>query len=171
MPFDTKERIAQTVLELIRQQPVSKITVQQIMEKTNMKRQSFYYHFNDIYDVLDWSVTRYFCERFSFREDQPFEEWCEESLGYLSKNQFYARRVSSALGQERICKLFSPVVQPQVDRLFFSESEPDEEEIIARDLITRMVTNAFYGAVTNRAKIRVDEYMRNVRSLMRVLCN
>ena len=63
MPFDTKERIAQTVLEMIRQQPVSKITVQRIMEKTNMKRQSFYYHFKDIYDVLDWSVTRYFCER------------------------------------------------------------------------------------------------------------
>ena len=69
MPFDTKERIAQTVLEMIRQQPVSKITVQRIMEKTNMKRQSFYYHFKDIYDVLDWSVTRYFCERFAFREE------------------------------------------------------------------------------------------------------
>ena len=61
MSFDTKERIAVTVLSMIRQQPISKITVQQIMARTNMKRQSFYYHFKDIYDVLDWSVRRYFC--------------------------------------------------------------------------------------------------------------
>ena len=168
MPFDTKERIAQTVLELIRQQPVSKITVQQIMEKTNMKRQSFYYHFKDIYDVLDWSVTRYFCERFSFRPEQSFEEWCEETLSYLSKHQSYARRVGLALGQERICRLFSPVVQPQVDRLFFSESEPDEEDRIAQSLITHTVTNAFYDAVVNRSRIRVDVYMRYVRALLRV---
>ena len=168
MPFDTKERIAQTVLELIRQQPVSKITVQRIMEKTNMKRQSFYYHFKDIYDVLDWSVKRYFCERFSFRPEQTFEEWCEQTLSYLSEHQSYARRVGLALGQERVCNLFSPVVQPQVDRLFFSHSPMDEEALIARNLITRTITNAFYTAVTNHSRIRVDVYMRHVRALLRV---
>ena len=168
MPFDTKERIAQTVLELIRQQPVSKITVQRIMEESNMKRQSFYYHFKDIYDVLDWSVTRYFCEPFSFRAEQPFEDWCEQTLSYLSKNQSYARRIALALGQERICKLFFPVVEPQVDRLFFSDTEPDEDALLARSLITRTITDGFFNAVTNRSRIRVDVYMRYVRALMRV---
>ena len=168
MPFDTKERIAQTVLELIRQQPVSKVTVQSIMEKSNMKRQSFYYHFKDIYDVLDWSVTRYFCEPFSFREEQPFEEWCEQALTYLSRHQSYARRIALALGKDRICSLFIPVVLPQVDRLFFSEAEPDEEDLIARGLIARVLTYAFHDAVVNRSRIRVDEYMRYVRALLRV---
>ena len=170
MPFDTKERIAQTVLEMIRQQPVSKITVQRIMEKTNMKRQSFYYHFKDIYDVLDWSVTRYFCERFAFREDESFEEWCETTLTYLSEHQSYARRIGLALGQERICKLFNPVVEPQIDRLFLSDSELDEESALARALITRTVTRSFYSSVTNHTRIQVDVYMRYVRALLHVLC-
>ena len=170
MPFDTKERIAQTVLEMIRQQPVSKITVQRIMEKTNMKRQSFYYHFKDIYDVLDWSVTRYFCERFAFREDESFEEWCEKTLTYLSEHQSYARRIGLALGQERICKLFNPVVEPQIDRLFLSDSELDEESALARALITRTVTRSFYSSVTNHTRIQVDVYMRYVRALLHVLC-
>ncbi len=170
MPFDTKERIALTVLDLIRQQPVSKVTVQKIMEKTNMKRQSFYYHFKDIYDVLDWSVTRYFCEPFAFREDQSFEEWCEQTLTYLSNHQAYARRIGLALGQERICKLFVPVVQPQVDRLFFSETAPEDETQLARALITRTVTNAFFNSVTNHSRIQVEVYMRYVRALIHVLC-
>ena len=170
MPFDTKERIAQTVLEMIRQQPVSKITVQSIMEKTNMKRQSFYYHFKDIYDVLDWSVTRYFCERFAFREDESFEEWCEKTLTYLSEHQSYARRIGLALGQERICKLFNPVVEPQIDRLFLSDSELDEEAALARAMITRTVTRSFYSSVTNHTRIQVDVYMRYIRALLHVLC-
>ena len=169
MPFDTKERIAQTVLELIRQQPVSKVTVQSLMEQSNMKRQSFYYPFKDIYDVLDWSVTRYFCEPFSFKEDEPFEEWCEQTLSYLSKHQSYARRIALALGKDRICRLFVPVMQPQVDRLFFSDGEPDEEDLLARGLITRVLTYAFHDAVVNRSRIKVDSYMRYVRALLHVL--
>ena len=108
MSFDTKERIAVTVLSMIRQQPISKITVQQIMARTNMKRQSFYYHFKDIYDVLDWSVRRYFCVPFSYRPEQTFDAWCEQTLTYLSDNQNYSRKVALALGEERICNLFSP---------------------------------------------------------------
>ena len=171
MSFDTKERIAITVLSMIRQQPVGKITIQQIMARTNMKRQSFYYHFKDIYDVLDWSVRRYFCVPFSYRPDQTFDDWCEQTLIYLSDHQSYARKVAMALGEERIRTLFSPVIQPQVDRLLFQTAEPvlSEEQQIARDIVTRVIMSSFFEIVTDHQKIRVDEHMRNVHALLHVL--
>ena len=52
MCCNTKEKIALAVKELMRQKSIRKITVQDIMEETGMKRQSFYYHFQDIPALL-----------------------------------------------------------------------------------------------------------------------
>lgn len=48
----TKRKIAECVKLLMRRKEISKITIQDIMNETHMSRQSFYYHFKDIYDVL-----------------------------------------------------------------------------------------------------------------------
>ena len=46
--------IIQTVfLELLRQKPVSKITVREICEKAEINRSTFYKHYQDCYDLLD----------------------------------------------------------------------------------------------------------------------
>ena len=68
---DTKRKIAAAVIDMMRTRPVSKITVQQIMEQTQMKRQSFYYHYQDIYDVLEWIVTTDVCGPLQYDETQP----------------------------------------------------------------------------------------------------
>ena len=52
MCCDTKQKIAQALRQLMLERPLKKITVQDLMERTQMKRQTFYYHFQDIYDVL-----------------------------------------------------------------------------------------------------------------------
>ena len=48
MCCNTKLKIARALRELMCQRPLSKITVQDLMESAQMKRQSFYYHFQDI---------------------------------------------------------------------------------------------------------------------------
>ena len=52
MCSDTKGRSAEAVEEMMLVKPVSKITIGSIMEQTQMKRQTFYYHYQDIYSVL-----------------------------------------------------------------------------------------------------------------------
>ena len=54
MCSNTKQKIARALKQLMSERPLSKITVQDLMESAQMKRQSFYYHFQDIYDVLGW---------------------------------------------------------------------------------------------------------------------
>ena len=49
---DTKEKIAEAVEQMMLTKPVSKITVQSVMEQAQMKRQTFYYHYQDIYSCL-----------------------------------------------------------------------------------------------------------------------
>ena len=54
MCCNTKQKIADAMRRQIMEKSFEKITVQNLMDATNMKRQSFYYHFQDTRDVLMW---------------------------------------------------------------------------------------------------------------------
>ena len=56
MPSGTKDRIAETLFQLLQKKPLDKITVKELVEECEVTRQTFYYHFQDILDVLEWSV-------------------------------------------------------------------------------------------------------------------
>lgn len=58
MPIDMKLVIAGKFKELARQGNVDKITVTSLIEECHISRQTFYYHFQDISDVMEWSVRR-----------------------------------------------------------------------------------------------------------------
>lgn len=54
MPVDMKAKIAQTLYELLKHKSLDKITVKELVDACNISRQSFYYHFQDIMDVVEW---------------------------------------------------------------------------------------------------------------------
>lgn len=50
----TKKKMADALKELIRTESFEKITVSDITDKCCVHRQTFYYHFQDRYELLDW---------------------------------------------------------------------------------------------------------------------
>ena len=56
MPMDTKAMIADAFIQLAHQKRIEKITVKDIVEHCNISRQAFYYHFQDIFDVIEWII-------------------------------------------------------------------------------------------------------------------
>ena len=54
----TKEAIARAFTELLETRPIEKITIKDITDSCGINRQTFYYHFSDIYDLMEWSLNR-----------------------------------------------------------------------------------------------------------------
>ena len=50
----TKKAIAYTFKDLLKEKPFNKITVNDIAKKCDINRQTFYYHFKDIKDLVEW---------------------------------------------------------------------------------------------------------------------
>lgn len=50
----TKRLIAQALEELLSTKTLDKITVKEIVEKSGVNRQTFYYNFEDIYALVEW---------------------------------------------------------------------------------------------------------------------
>ena len=54
MSQTTKRALAASLKKLLAQKPLSKITIADITEDCGINRMTFYYHFQDIYDLIDW---------------------------------------------------------------------------------------------------------------------
>ena len=51
----TKRALEQSLKNLLLKKPLTKITVGDIAEDCGINRMTFYYHFKDIYDLVEWS--------------------------------------------------------------------------------------------------------------------
>lgn len=58
MPIDMKAVISGTFLSMVEQKGIDKITVKALIDACNISRQTFYYHFQDIMEVIEWSLER-----------------------------------------------------------------------------------------------------------------
>ncbi len=54
----TRRSLDAAVRELLKQKPLDQIRVRELMELCGLRRQSFYYHFKDVYELFEWSVGR-----------------------------------------------------------------------------------------------------------------
>lgn len=51
-----KNKIAETLVSLSQKKPINKITVKELSEECGVSRQTFYYYYQDIVDVLEWHI-------------------------------------------------------------------------------------------------------------------
>lgn len=79
----TKRALEESLKHLLLQKPLNKITINDITEDCGVNRMTFYYHFQDIYDLVEWS-----CEEDAKRAlagKKTYQTWQE---GFL--NIFHA---------------------------------------------------------------------------------
>ena len=71
----TKLAIAFAFKELLLEKPLYKITVNDITEKCEMNRQTFYYQFHDILELTEWRCGEY--EERALKENRTNQTWQE----------------------------------------------------------------------------------------------
>lgn len=90
----TKEALGAALKQTMALKPIDKITVKDLVEICGVNRQTFYYHFDDVYDLLEWV----------FEEDANrvlpqkvvYGNWQEDVMSffrYLSENSTFALNV------------------------------------------------------------------------------
>ena len=75
----TKRAIAASLKELLLERPLNKITVNDIAERCDINRQTFYYHFQDIADLIEW-ICMTDADKV-LKDNKTYDTWQE---GFLS---------------------------------------------------------------------------------------
>lgn len=89
----TKNVLAESLIELTETKNIEKITIQDIVENCGTGRQTFYNHFTDKFDLINWVYKKNADDIFKiFTSDNSLHESIAKMcLLFLSKKKFFLR--------------------------------------------------------------------------------
>ena len=99
----TKKALEASLKNLLLQKPLPKITIQDITDDCGISRMTFYYHFKDIYDLVEWS-----CEEDAQKalgENRHYDSWEEGLLDIFKavrENKPFILNVYHSVSREQI---------------------------------------------------------------------
>lgn len=103
MPHLMKRTIAEALKTKMNAKPLDKITVKELAEDCQINRQTFYYHFQDVYDLLGWI---YKTEAIgSIQNARSYETWQQGLLiilEYVAENKLLCINTYRSLGREHL---------------------------------------------------------------------
>ena len=92
--LSTKEILAESIIELLHTQPISKITVKSITSNCSLTTTTFYNHFKDKYELLEWIFIHKIGTYIStFSETYDWYCATEDSLVYIYENKAFFRNI------------------------------------------------------------------------------
>ena len=125
-PGITKRYLAQAIKTLMADRPLSKISVGDIVEYCGLNRNSFYYHFRDKYDLVNWIFYTEIVTKLREQQGELTSGWAliEKICEYLyDEKDFYVSALSET-GQDSFPAYFSQVMRTMV----LAHAEEMEEE-------------------------------------------
>lgn len=99
----TKHALAAALKELMLEKPLDKITIQELTSRCGMRRQNFYYHFEDVYDLLRWLFQE---EAVSLLQQHEgallWQDGLLQLFEYLEENRTFCLCALRSVGREHI---------------------------------------------------------------------
>ena len=107
-PSETKLQMAEALKRLIKDRPFAKITVQDIVAECNINRNTFYYHFENNYDLLSFAYeqeVQNIVESFH-KANASLPQVMDFVLDYIDKNIPLCQCAYESLGEQQLKIIF-----------------------------------------------------------------
>jgi len=173
----TKRMIADSLKELSREKSFDKISVGEIAKHCNVNRQTFYYHFEDKYDLLKWIYYEdYYYPSLS---DLSFDNWdkcAEKLLALVKEDKAFSVNTIKHAGEEMIRVFLTDTEKIFQGLLDYFRSQADWGErllrVVSEDeqkFIARFFAYGVCGIITSWVTDGMKEEPGDVARHMRVL--
>ena len=107
----TKKALAESLKNLLLQKPLNKITISDITDDCAINRMTFYYHFKDIYDLVEWTCAEEAAQ--AMEGKKTYDTWQEGFLNIFSAvqaNKPLIMNVYRCVSRERIEQYLNPLI-------------------------------------------------------------
>ena len=149
----TKRALEQSLKNLLLKKPLTKITVGDITDDCGINRMTFYYHFKDIYDLVEWSCLE--DAKRALDEKKTYDTWQRGLLQIfkaVQENKPFILNVYRCVHREQVEKY----LQPLVDQLPLNVINEEAAGITVRDedkqFIAQVYSYMFIGLMLDWIK-------------------
>ena len=149
----TKRALEQSLKNLLLKKPLTKITINDIAEDCGINRMTFYYHFKDIYDLVEWSCTE--DARKALEENKTYDTWQQGFLQIFEavrENKPFIMNVYRCVHREQV----EAYLKPLVDNLLMGVICEESVGMTVRDedkaFIARIYSYIFIGVMLDWIK-------------------
>lgn len=174
----TKLALSNALKELLEEQSLEKISVSDICERCRMNRKSFYYHFRDKYDLVNWIFDTEFIAlnqvysknilEFTYSFDDRWKH-IETICNYFYENRNFYRRVLKVDGQNSFASHFREFIRPllriRVETILEQENVPQ----MVYDFAVDGIICAMERWLLDKECISAEEFMYNLKKLIQIL--
>ena len=146
MSLSTKRAMAEAFKKLLSQRGMDKITVKDIVEECHITRQAFYYHFEDIPELLNWVLEK---DMGKLLKECQARENMESSLSFflsaaVALRPYVQRSVQSNYGEE-IGRLLNEFTYRFFEQTMEQAEMFKDYDLVERKLIMRYHCQAILG--------------------------
>ena len=153
----TKRALEASLKKLLLKKPLNKITINDITEDCGVNRMTFYYHFKDIYDLVDWILLEDATRIIGGRE--TYETWNEgltDLLCQVKENKTLVLNVYRSLSREQIELYLGRMLEPLLDEFV----ERMSHGMSVRDTDKKFIVNFYKYALVGVALDWVSHDMK-----------
>ena len=147
----TKKALASVLKDKMCRKPLSKITVSEIIDDCGVNRKTFYYHFQDIYDLLHWMLDQEAVEIVKdFDLITDYEDAIHFIMNYVEENEHILNCAFDSMGRDHLKQFFfSDFIGIARKLIIGVEKELDcQLDEPFRDFLCRFYTEAVAGVLS-----------------------
>ena len=170
MARNTKWAIIEAYIELIKTKNIDKVTVKDVVEVCGITRQTFYYHFQDLMDVIEWGL-RVTGDTAVQRgvEAGSVEAAIHLFLDAADRNRQVGRKIFTSQKKPQLCDMIFHMMESLLFAIFKEKnadaSIPVDELDFAVHFYAHAVTGIIYDVVMNE-DIDLDSIVQQISVLM-----
>lgn len=171
----TRMVLRESLMELLKEKPIGKISVKEICEGADVNRCTFYAHYSDPYDLLrqieqemldDVNET---IAHFSYLEDEPenFQVMCQV-FEYIAENSTVCRILLGSNGDIEFQKAVMMIAYRQYVEEWTAQKALDQETV---EYLYLFAVNGGIGIIQQWLKSGLNKPVREMAELLTKLAN
>ena len=111
----TKRALADALKAQLEEEPFAKISVGDICARCDMNRNSFYYHFKDKFELVNWIFDTEFLEAVAQQPSGEYKAFMQLLLHYLYENRDFYRKMLKVQGANSFSEHFHEILAQLVE--------------------------------------------------------
>lgn len=155
----TKRALEQSLKNLLQQKPLSKITISDITEDCGISRMTFYYHFKDIYDLVEWACAEDAAR--ALQNKKTYDTWQQgfvQIFHAVRENKVFVMNVYRCVNREQVEKYLVPLTDQLIMGVITERSAGMTVREADQQFIAQVYSYAFVGIMLDwiRDDMRAD---------------